>query len=219
MTCSNGRSSSARRAGRTRSSCQGVSPTSRSPSGRRQRVREDESALLGEPQRRLHPSAAVIERDEAAGELGARLDGLQLGLRDVLRPEEPRPEGAGAVALDEEVDIADMVGLEHDRDSGRLARRAAAQTSSLCGSIASSTATSPSDSTHVDQTFGPQPTSGRQSGYSTLQTQRPGATSRISLTDTFCRLRRPREQRTIPACTTRCGRATCSRVPFAGKPL
>ena len=32
-----------------------------------------------------------------------------------------RPEGARSVALDEEVDVADMVGLEHDRDRGRLA--------------------------------------------------------------------------------------------------
>jgi hypothetical protein len=35
--------------------------------------------------------------------------------------EEPWAEGTGSVAADEEVDVSHMVGLEHDRDRGRMA--------------------------------------------------------------------------------------------------
>ena len=88
---------------------------------RGERVGEDERPLLGEPDRRLVAAAAVVEREEPARQLVAGLDPLQLGLRNVVPPEEVRPVGAGAVALDEAVDVADVVGLE-DHDDGRRAR-------------------------------------------------------------------------------------------------
>ena len=43
-----------------------------------QRVREDERALLWEPERRLVAAAAVVERDEPTGKLALRLESLEL---------------------------------------------------------------------------------------------------------------------------------------------
>src|SRR5581483_3312441 len=63
--------------------------------------------------------AAVVEGDEAAREYRPRLDRLQLGLRRLAAEEEVRPEGAGAVAAAEEVDVPDVVGLEHGDERRR----------------------------------------------------------------------------------------------------
>ncbi|MEJ7568110.1 MAG: hypothetical protein WKF41_07580 [Gaiellaceae bacterium] len=79
-----------------------------------QRVGEDKGALLGQPDRRLVATAAVVEGDGAARQLGSRLDPLELRLRDVLPPEEVRPVGARAVAPDEQVDVADVIRLQND---------------------------------------------------------------------------------------------------------
>ena len=65
-----------------------------------QRVGEDERPLLGSPERGLVPTAAVVERDEPAGKLGAGLDRLEIRLGNVVPPEEARPEGARPVAPD-----------------------------------------------------------------------------------------------------------------------
>ena len=59
------------------------------------------------------------------------------------------------------------------------------QSASSGGASGSSSTTSPPDSTHVELTNGSQPASGRQSGYSRRQSQRPGAMSRSS---TFTRV-------------------------------
>ena len=87
--------------------------------GRRQPVREDERALLRQPQRRLVAAPPVVERDQAAGELAARLDPFEVGLRDVAAPEEVGAEGAGPVAAYEEVDVADVIRLEDDDERRR----------------------------------------------------------------------------------------------------
>ena len=123
-----------------RSSCHGVAHTRSSPSRRGQRVREHERALLREPERRLVAAAAVVERDQASRQLRARLDRLELGLRDVLAPEQVRPEGAGAVAADEEVDVADVVRLQDD-DERRRRASSRSQTSVALGGGASGSIT------------------------------------------------------------------------------
>ena len=85
ITCSNGSSSSARSAGSVRSSCHGRRPDAELATGCGQRVREDERSLLGQPHRGLVAAAAVVESDEAAGQLAPGLDSLELGLRNVRR--------------------------------------------------------------------------------------------------------------------------------------
>ena len=57
-----------------------------------QRVGEDERPLLRKPEGRLVATAAVVERDEPAGELAIRLEPLELGLWRVARPEEVGPK-------------------------------------------------------------------------------------------------------------------------------
>ena len=86
---------------------------------RRQRISEDEGALLRQPERRLVAAPAVVEGDESAGELAVGLDGVQLALRDIRSPEKPRAECARAVAADEKIDVAHVIGLEHDDEGGR----------------------------------------------------------------------------------------------------
>jgi hypothetical protein len=78
-----------------------------------------ERALLGQPERRLHAAAAVVERAQPTGQLDARLDRAQLGLRGVAAPEQPRAVGLDPVPAHEEIDVADMVGLEDDERVGR----------------------------------------------------------------------------------------------------
>jgi hypothetical protein len=77
-------------------------------------VGEDEGALLREPQRRLVAAAAVIQGHESTRELAPRFDGLEFRLGDVVAPEEPGSEGAGAVAPHEDVEVPDVVGLQRD---------------------------------------------------------------------------------------------------------
>src|SRR5438067_6775819 len=100
---------------------------------RRQRVGENEGALLGNPERRLVATASVVEGDEAAGKLAAGLDRFEVGLRDIVAPEEARAERARAVAAYEQIDVADVIRLENDSgcrrarveplpDLGRLGR-------------------------------------------------------------------------------------------------
>ena len=98
-----------------------------------------------------------------------------------MAEEQPRPVGARAVALDEDVDVADMVGLE-DRDDGRRARVDPPQNavSSSGGAIGSSTTTSPPDSTQVQATGGAHSAAGVQLGCGRRQIQTPGVTSRSS---------------------------------------
>jgi hypothetical protein len=87
--------------------------------GRSERVREDKSPVLRHPDRRLVPAAPVVEGDEPARQLRAGQDGLELRLRDVVAEEEIRAERACAVAPSEEVDVAHVIGLEHDNDRRR----------------------------------------------------------------------------------------------------
>ena len=87
---------------------------------RSQSICEDESALLREPGGCLVAAAPVVEGDKAAGQLVARLHSLQLDLGDVVPEEEPRPVRPGSVALDESVDIADVIRLEDDHRRGRV---------------------------------------------------------------------------------------------------
>ena len=74
--------------------------------------------------------------------------------RDVVAPEPVGAEGARAAALDEEVDVADVVGLE-DHDRRRRARVEPLPTSvaSAGGASGSRTTTSPLLSTQVDVTL------------------------------------------------------------------
>src|SRR6185437_183818 len=77
-----------------------------------QRVGEEQRPRPGSPERRLVAPAAVVERHQAAGQLAAGLDPLDLGLRNVVRPEQVRPVRMHAVPRDEEVDVTDVVGLQ-----------------------------------------------------------------------------------------------------------
>ena len=80
-----------------------VRPRRAARSLRRQRVGEDDGALLGEPQRRLVAATPVVKGDEASRKLAAGLDELQVGLGDVLAKEETRAKRAGIIAAREEI--------------------------------------------------------------------------------------------------------------------
>ena len=80
--------------------------------------------------RRLGGAAAVVERLQAAGQLGAGLDQLELGAGDVVAPVELRAERPRAVPAHEEIHVADVVGL-HDHD--RLRRQSLDALPDLCG--------------------------------------------------------------------------------------
>ena len=86
--------------------------------GRRQGIREHDGPLLGEPQRRLEAPAAVVEREQPAGQLLARVQRHEIGLRDAVAPEQHRAVRLRAVARHEGVDVAHVVGLD-DRHHGR----------------------------------------------------------------------------------------------------
>jgi len=81
------------------------------------RIGEDEGALLGQPERRLGATAAVVQGDEATRKLAAQLDRFELGVRDVVSPEQERTERAGAVAAREQVDIPDVIRLEDNEET------------------------------------------------------------------------------------------------------
>src|SRR5438132_2639724 len=83
----------------------------------RQRVGENKSALLGQPQRRFIAAASVIKREETSGKLAAGLDELEFGLGDILAKEETRAEREGIIAAREEIDVANVIGLENDDGS------------------------------------------------------------------------------------------------------
>jgi gamma-glutamyltranspeptidase / glutathione hydrolase len=84
-----------------------------------QRVGEDQGALLGQPERRLVAAAAVVKREEAARKLASRLDWLEVGVWDVVAPEQPWAERAGPVAARKEIDVPDMVRLKDDEEGRR----------------------------------------------------------------------------------------------------
>ena len=123
ITCSNGSSSSARSAGSTACSCHGVAQTRSSPSGAVMPSAKTSVRCSGQPHRRLLAAPPVVLRHEPAGQHDAvaREIGSSSVSRNVVAEEQPRPEGARPVALDEDVDVAHVVGLE-DRDDGRRAR-------------------------------------------------------------------------------------------------
>src|SRR3954469_22243912 len=82
-------------------------------------VREHQGPLLGQPERCLVAATTVVQGHETPRELAPRLYRLQLRLRDVVAPKEPRAEGAGAVAPHEDIDVSDMVWFEDDDDRRR----------------------------------------------------------------------------------------------------
>ena len=94
-------------------------PNAQFASRRGQSVGEDDGALLGQPQRRLVAAASVIKREESSGKLAAGLDELEFGLGDILAKEEARAERARLIAEREEIDIANVIGLENDDGSRR----------------------------------------------------------------------------------------------------
>src|SRR6267143_3730031 len=99
----------------------GRGPDTQLASLRGQRVGENESALLGQPQRRLVAAASVVESNEPSRKLAAGFDPLQVSLGDILAKEEARTERAGIVAAHEQIDVANVIGLEND-DGGWRAR-------------------------------------------------------------------------------------------------
>jgi hypothetical protein len=83
-----------------------------------QRVSENDGALFGQPQRRFIAAASIVEGDKPSRKLAAGLDPLQIGFGDVLAKEETRAERAGIIAAHEQIDVANVIGLEND-DGGR----------------------------------------------------------------------------------------------------
>src|SRR5947208_16709091 len=98
----------------------GSSPHAQDSVALGQGIGEYEGALVRQPERGLGATASVVEGDETAGQLRARVDRLELCLRDVVSPEERRPVGLDAVTPDEEVDVPDMVGLQEKGKGRRL---------------------------------------------------------------------------------------------------
>src|SRR5439155_21434506 len=86
---------------------------------RRQRVGENKSALLGQPQRRFIAAASVVKGEEGSRKLAGRFDELQVGLEDILAKEEARAERGGMIAPREQVDVANVIGLENDHGGWR----------------------------------------------------------------------------------------------------
>ena len=84
-----------------------------------QRVGEHERPLFGHPQGRLGAPAPVVQRLEPARQPRTRLQPVELGLRDVVAPEQVWAECPGAVAPDEDVDVADMIRLQDDGERRR----------------------------------------------------------------------------------------------------
>ena len=97
-----------------------------------QRIGEHDRALLRQPDRRLVPAPAVVQGDEPAGEVRARLDPFEVALRDVRAPEEGGPERARAVPAHEEVDVADVVRLEDDDERRRVSVQSLPDLRRLC---------------------------------------------------------------------------------------
>src|SRR5260370_6390171 len=88
---------------------------------RRQRVGENEGALVGQPNRGLVAAGSVVESNQPPWKLVARLDDLKFGLGDVLAKEEARAEPASAIAEHEKIDVCYVIRLK-DEDSGGGAR-------------------------------------------------------------------------------------------------
>ena len=84
----------------------------------RQRVGENERALLGQPQRRLVAAASVVEGDDPTRKLAAGLDELQLGLGNVFEKEEARAGRAGTIAAHEQIYVPNVIRLENDGGGG-----------------------------------------------------------------------------------------------------
>jgi len=89
-------------------------PDAQLASLRGQSVGENDGALLGQPQRRLIAATPVVKGDEATRKLAAGLDELQVGLGDVFAKEETRAERGGMIAPREQIEVANMIGLEND---------------------------------------------------------------------------------------------------------
>src|SRR5260370_21209653 len=96
--------------------------------GRGERVRENDSALLGQPQRRFIAAASIVEGDKPSRKLAAGLDPLQIGFGDVLAKEETRAEGVGIITAHEQIDVANVIALENDDGSRGTSGEALART-------------------------------------------------------------------------------------------
>ena|SRR5438552_12657563 len=95
-------------------------PDAQLASLRGQSVGENDGALLGQPQRRLIAATPVVKGDEATRKLAAGLDELQVGLGDVFAKEETRAERGGMIAPREQIEVANMIGLENDDGGWRV---------------------------------------------------------------------------------------------------
>ena len=147
------------------------------PSGRPRRAATAAPAGGG----RLVAPAPVVEGSGSARERRAGLDLLKLCPGYVRSVEDAWPVGRNAVALDEEIDAADVVGLHDDDCMRRLTFEPRPEVVRLVGRRE-----------RVDQhraalggvREGCDPRlpaeAGLQSGWSSCHSQRPGATSRIS---------------------------------------
>src|SRR5262249_3942947 len=82
---------------------------------------EDEGALFRQPERCLIAAPSIVKGNEASWKLAAGLDRLQLRLGDVVSVVEARAEPTSAVALHENIDVANVIRLEND-SHGRRAR-------------------------------------------------------------------------------------------------
>ena len=181
MTSSNGSSSSSRSAGSARFGVPGRVPDAQLAAGRRERVGEHQRALLGKPQRGLHPAAAVVERDEAARAARCRARSARARSPGRRRASKPRPERAGPVAGANRSTSRTWSGLRTTAAVGGLASsRSHTASPGSVGAIGSSTRTSPRDSTQVEVTSGSQSDPGPKRGARPARATGRGATSRIS---------------------------------------
>ena len=81
----------------------------------RQSVGENEGKLLWQPERCLITAPPVVKGNDPAGNLAAGLDPLQLVFGDVVTQKEPWAERTGMIAVHEQIDMPNMIGLENDR--------------------------------------------------------------------------------------------------------
>ena len=156
-------------------------PNPQEPVGGGHAVGKDQGSLLGKIERRLHSFAAVVEGHQPARQDVVGPKALQLGAGKIVGPEQKRAEGADSVPAHEQLDVAEVIGLEYGKDR-RPQGLIRLQTATALGGGASGSSRrlTPSDSAAKEATSGRQSSPFFQSGCGWRQSQRPGATSRTS---------------------------------------
>ena len=86
-----------------------------------ERVREDDGAMVRQPQRRFIATASVVKGDEPSGKLAAGIDPLEFCHGDIVAEEQAWTESADMVAAREYINVTYMIRLEYNQPGRRIA--------------------------------------------------------------------------------------------------